>query len=88
MPARFRLRSLVTLIALVALALAVVAVSVENRRLRKEIQAAQRENVLFFNYGSLHLTGRALIIGREPARSGRPTQSPNGLDGFGRTAED
>jgi hypothetical protein len=78
MTLRFRLRAGVIVIAFVGLALAVVAIAIDNRRLARELQAARGASVDRYD----RLVYRALqqIARPQPAQYTKPSEMPDGSD--------
>jgi hypothetical protein len=86
MQARFKLRALVMLVALVALGLAVVVVSIENRRLRKEIQAERFTRQVAIEDASFLLKLEEIRVTAAPITE--PAHMPEGSDAFARDTKD
>jgi hypothetical protein len=83
MRARFKLRSLVTLIAVVALALAVAAVSMENRRLRRELKAAQQSRLIYYtSLDAIDLSAVQLFMSPKRRPPAPAEHMPDSLDAF------
>jgi hypothetical protein len=86
MAARFKLHSIGMLIAFLALILAVVVVSIENRRLRRELAVSQQRQEFFLD--EVDVSRIDLFVHAQPTPPAQAERMPDGVDAFAQPSKD